>query len=85
MSIFGKPMSQISPLDLHELLEQKAVENVRLEFKRDIPGKDETLKKLSSFANTFGGFLVIGAEAKSSDGRIVGSLESTSRMGTSRP
>lgn len=41
----------------------KAVENVRLEFKRDVPGRDETLKKLSSFAKTFGGQVILGAKA----------------------
>ena len=71
MSIFSKPLSQISPTDLAELLAMQAVENVRLEFKREIPTRDETLKKLSSFANTFGGFIVIGAEADSKDGRLV--------------
>ena len=71
MSIFGKSLSQISSTDLDELLAAQAVENVRLEFKREVPGRDETLKKISSFANTFGGYLVIGAEAGSRDGRIV--------------
>jgi hypothetical protein len=70
MSIFAKPVAQIVPADLQELVTERAVENVRLEFKREIPGKDETLKKLSSFANTFGGDLVIGAAAASADGRI---------------
>jgi hypothetical protein len=70
MSIFGKPMSQLSTGDLQELLQEQAVENVRLEFKLEVPDKDETLKKLSSFGNTFGGFMVIGAQARSVDGRI---------------
>jgi len=70
MSIFAKPVAQITPDDLQELVTERAVENVRLEFKREIPGKDETLKKLSSFANTFGGDLVVGAAASSADGRI---------------
>ena len=52
MSIFSKPLSQISPTDLAELLAMQAVENVRLEFKREIPTRDETLKKLSSFAKS---------------------------------
>ncbi len=71
MSIFEKPVSQLTTLDVAELLDHAAVENVRLEFKRDIPNKDDTLKKLSSFANTFGGFMVVGAEANSADGRII--------------
>lgn len=70
MSIFAKPISQVSTADLLELLQDNAVENVRLEFKREAPNKEETLKKISSFANTFGGFIVVGATARSEDGRV---------------
>jgi len=70
VSIFGKPLSQLTTADLQELLQDKATENARLEFKREVPGRDETLKKLSSFANTFGGIVVVGAAANSADGRI---------------
>jgi hypothetical protein len=72
MSIFTKPVSGIGTTDLQELLQDAAVENARLEFKLQVPTKDETLKKLSSFANTFGGFMVVGASALSADGRIDG-------------
>lgn len=72
MSIYTKPVSQIVTADLQELLDAAAVENGRLEFKSEVPSKDETLKKLSSFGNTFGGLMVVGAKAKSSDGRIEG-------------
>lgn len=72
MSIFSKPVTAADSADLQELLHERAVENLRLEFKREIPTKDETLKKLTSFANTMGGFVVIGADAGSGDGRIVG-------------
>jgi predicted HTH transcriptional regulator len=44
---------------------------VRLEFKSEFPGPDDTLKKLSGFANTFGGYLIVGASASSFDGRLV--------------
>src|SRR5260221_11330359 len=70
MSIYSTPASQLEFSDLAELLQEQAVENTRLEFKREVPDKDETLKKLSSFANTFGGFVVVGAAAQSRDGRI---------------
>jgi predicted HTH transcriptional regulator len=72
MSIFTKVVSEIATADLQELLQDGAVENSRLEFKLDVPTKDETLKKLSSFANTFGGFMVVGAAALSADGRVSG-------------
>ena len=70
MSIFLRPLSQLKTSDLEELLQDRAVENARLEFKLQVPDKDETLKKLSSLANTFGGYMVVGAKANSSDGRI---------------
>jgi len=70
MSIFTKPVSQMGVADLRELLDDDAVENIRLEFKSEVPTKDDTLKKLSSFANTFGGFMVVGAKAPSTDGHI---------------
>lgn len=70
MSIYTTPLSRINASDLQELLTEGAVENVRLEFKSEVPNRDETLKKLSSFANTFGGFVVVGAKANSADGRL---------------
>jgi hypothetical protein len=70
MSIFTTPPSQLKTSDLQALLDNGAVENTRLEFKLLIPNKDEILKKLSSFANTFGGLLVVGAKANSNDGRL---------------
>ena len=70
MSFFSRAITDISTADLAELLKDGAVENVRLEFKSQPPGSDDTLKKLSGFANTFGGYLLVGASASSSDGRL---------------
>ena len=70
MSIYTKPISQLTTSDLDEMLQANAVENVRLEFKLTDPSKEEVLKKLSSFANTFGGLIVVGAQANSADGRL---------------
>ena len=70
MSVFLKPLASLATPDLAELLATGAVENIRLEFKSDVPDKDETLKKISSFANTFGGLLLVGGGANSSDGRL---------------
>ena len=62
MSIFNKSLSNINEEDLQELITNKAVENIRLEFKRDEPSKEQIFKKVSSFANTFGGYIIIGIE-----------------------
>src|SRR3990172_12307714 len=71
MSVYTKSVDQIVPADLEELLKDSAVENIRLEFKLQDVSKDEALKKLTSFANTFGGYMIIGAQA-GADGRLVG-------------
>ena len=70
MSIYTKKITDINTDDLDLLLSENSVENLRLEFKREDPSKNELLKKLSSFANTHGGWLVVGAEASSSDGKL---------------
>ena len=70
MSIFSKSIDAINTEDINELLNDNSVENVRLEFKLQEPSKDELVKKLSSFANTYGGWLIVGAQASGSDGRL---------------
>ncbi len=68
--MFSKSVTSITTDDLQNLLDGEAVENVRLEFKQEMPSKNETLKKLSSFANTFGGYLVIGITEDGANGAI---------------
>ena len=70
MSIFSKSIDVINTEDINELLNDNSVENVRLEFKLQEPSKDELVKKLSSFANTYGGWLIVGAQASGFDGRL---------------
>jgi predicted HTH transcriptional regulator len=68
MPFYTIPVSKLREADLQKLLTGGAVENVRLEFKSEIPKEEQTLKKLSSFANTYGGLVLVGAEEK--DGKI---------------
>ena len=70
MPFFSKDITDLTTDDLAELLTDNVVESVRLEFKSQPPGPDDTLKKLSGFANTFGGYLIVGASASSDDGRL---------------
>jgi len=74
MSIYSKPLALISTDDLAELLAEPAIENVRLEFKSQLPDKAELVKKLSSFGNTYGGLLIIGAADAGTDGKLSGLL-----------
>lgn len=68
MAIFNKSIAQLTFEDLQELVDAKAVENLRLELKKEVPDADQHTKKLSSFGNTFGGYMIVGASEK--DGRI---------------
>jgi hypothetical protein len=70
MSFYTTAVAQLATEHLQSLLDDNAVENARLEFKLEVASKDETLKKISSFANAFGGSIIIGARANSSDGRL---------------
>ena len=81
MSIYNRPISQLTEADLQELLDDAAVENIRLEFKREWPKKDEALKKLSSLANTYGGYVIIGAAADNS-GKLDGMSGVETESGT---
>ena len=68
MPFYTTPISKLTEADLLELVMDNAVENLRLEFKSEVPKEDQTVKKLSSFANTYGGIIVVGAEEK--EGKI---------------
>ena len=68
MPFYTTAISKLVESDLQELVTDQAVENLRLEFKSTVPSEDQTLKKLSSLANTYGGIVIVGAEEK--DGKI---------------
>lgn len=78
MSIFSKPLTSLEYSDLNELLESDAQENIRLEFKERSPSKSEMMKKISSLANTYGGWIIVGA-AEGDRGKL-GSLPGVDEM-----
>jgi hypothetical protein len=70
MPFFSRQVADLTSEDIFELLEAKARENIRLEFKRAMPDRLELLKKLSGFANTYGGHLLIGAAEEGKRGEL---------------
>ena len=74
MSIFSRPMSELNFADLQELLDNAAIENIRLEFKQKAPPKKNMMKEISSFANTYGGWIIIGAAEEDGVRGRLGSL-----------
>lgn len=59
---FGKPIEQLEEQDLEQLIEAETAEGLYVEYKEDFPTRLD--KIVASFANTFGGWLIIGADAR---------------------
>lgn len=65
--MFTKNFSEIDVGDFKNLIDQKTTENQQLEFKRESWGRDdegtrELLRDVSSMANAYGGYFIIGME-----------------------
>ena len=70
MSLDNLNFDDISEGDLKELIDVGVPEGLKIDYKRDLYGtsdndKKEALKDISSFANSFGGHLIIGFEENS--------------------
>ena len=62
-----KHVNEIGPDDLQALIDGEVAENKILEYKQEIPGRGDPipfLAAVSAFANTSGGDLLIGVEAR---------------------
>lgn len=59
---FGKPIEQLEEDDLKKLIEEETAEGLYVEYKSDFP--THLAKIVASFANTFGGWIIIGADAR---------------------
>ena len=69
MSITNIDLQRVSQADLEALREDEVSEGIQIDYKRDLYGptgddKREFLKDVSSFANTAGGDIIIGMDAK---------------------
>jgi hypothetical protein len=65
MPLSGKPFSQVSADDLRRLQTSGVPEGIRIDYKRDNYAENkEFLRDISSFANSQGGYLLIGVEEK---------------------
>lgn len=67
--LFHKPLEEITANDLQALIDNQVAERRTIEYKRDLPGnsykdRKEFLADVSSFANTAGGYLIYGIDAK---------------------
>lgn len=56
---FGMPLSKVSSGEIYSLT---APEGLYIDYKRSLVEKDKIAKAVSAFANTYGGFLIVGIE-----------------------
>lgn len=63
MSIFEKPLDNLSEDDLRQLKSEGVEEGVLLDYKADWIDNKKLAKAVASFANTHGGHLIIGVAA----------------------
>jgi hypothetical protein len=76
MSIFNKSFDDININDVNSLITNEVTEGQNLEFKREVWGrtdgeKREMLRDISSMANKYGGFLIVGMEEDATSGKAI--------------
>lgn len=74
---FEKSFEEIKVDDLQAL--RSAREGWYLEYKRELPNASTIAKSISSFANTYGGWLFIGVSEKSKEDAVAGSFPGIAR------
>ena len=62
-SIFGKPLNEVTMQDVKIFCDKQIREGINLDYKRDLTSKS-LLKTMAAFANTRGGFIIVGVGDK---------------------
>jgi hypothetical protein len=75
MNPFSKPLSRLKHTDIEALIQNGIPESRNLDYKRELyspndPGNKEFLCDVSAFANTAGGYLIIGIQVDENDKSI---------------
>jgi hypothetical protein len=63
MSIWTKPIAEITYDDIDAFCQAQIPEGVKLDYKRELPNNDKIADLIAAYANTFGGLIVYGVDA----------------------
>lgn len=70
-SIFGKPLAEVTTEDVRLFCNSQIKEGVNLDYKKDLSSSKPIVKAIASFANTRGGWILVGVEDDKDDKPII--------------
>lgn len=66
MNLFTKPITEIQFEDIENFCKERIPEGIKVEYKSDFPNNKKLAKVVASFANTYGGIVLIGVNESDS-------------------
>lgn len=63
-TIFGKSLESVTVDDVREFCKKQIREGINLDYKKDLSSTKKILKTIASFANTRGGWIIVGVDDK---------------------
>ncbi len=70
-SIFGKPLNEVTTDDVRVFCDSQIKEGVNLDYKKDLSSSKSLMKAIASFANTRGGWILVGVEDNKDDKPVI--------------
>lgn len=59
---FDTPIGELKTIDLQKIIDDGVAEGYFVEYKRELPSNEKVGKSIASFANTYGGWYIIGVK-----------------------
>ncbi|OGH38560.1 MAG: hypothetical protein A2905_03935 [Candidatus Levybacteria bacterium RIFCSPLOWO2_01_FULL_36_10] len=66
-TIFGKPLNEVNTDDVRLFCKSQIKEGINLDYKKDLSSTKSIVKAIASFANTRGGWILVGVEDDKDD------------------
>lgn len=77
---FDKPLKDVTYDDLDKLIRNNFCESLFVEYKSEMPDPKKIAKAIAGFANSYGGFLIIGADKNCGKEELPGSFPGATNM-----
>ena len=77
---FRKPLKDLELEDLEKLIQSNFSESLFMEYKSQMPSPQKIAKAIAGFANSYGGFLVVGADKDCGKNELPNSFPGATNM-----